>query len=503
MDDVKEKKNYCLGKILIIGVIVCVLLLLFSVTIFRYKLNKDLEVRCEKIRAAGEPITLRELDKFYGEVPDDENAALIYEDIFSLLYIDSYHVYDMYVDEAAAKGITEDKLEFKTFDAFQDNILFLSCDVDVIADEKMEQKVKDATRIFLNANKRCLELSRKTERYSKCKFNFGFKKGYILSLTHLVPSKDYAQFLAVDMSYSALIGDSDRVLKDFREGIKLSEYLQNEPTLFSYMYGNEIDEILIDALKKSFSRVQFTDLQLKEIESILNEHIKGMSMYRAYTGQRVLSLSNIDKCKSAELYNKVLYKLAPFCGLDILWKLKRLDLIDEFLKIEDEIDFTKKRKLFDDCWKKFKNLSFIYEPFKPMGSGCFFTTMLKVRAKLTTALIAIKIERYRLKYQNLPKDLNALVPEFFQKLPIDLFSGKSYKYRVGEFYAWLQDTFYDIIEMKLDGFIVYSVGINGVDDKGKEEDKHGDIVYWVIDKEKNQNINKVFLRRKENRFITY
>ena len=482
----EEKKNYSLSTILIIGLTVCVLFLLFSVTIFRYQLNKIFEARCEKIRATGGPITLQELSQFYGEVPDDENAALIYEDVFTL-YKDTDVVYDMYVKEMTAKGIPEDKREFKTKSSFQDKILSLGCDVTLITGNELPDKVKDATRMFLNANKRCLELSRQLEQYSKCQFNLDFSKGYDMRLPHLSPSRAFAKLLAVDMTYNSFKGDLDRVLLDFKEGMKLGKYLSNEPILISYMFGNAIDKVLVDALKNSYSVVQFSDLQLEEIENIIKEHIKLSGRYRVYIGERVFCirtpflLYNYHKFSMAK---KVLFKVSLFFGFDILWKLKFLDFFDELFKIERETDFTKKRKLLDTLEKQYINLSFIYEPVKPVVSAIFSIPEFNMIAKLTTALIAIEIERYKLKYHKLPKSLNDLVPEFFEKLPIDPFSGKSYKYRVGKFEISVKETFYHPTEKKLNGFIVYSVGTNGVDDNGKENYRHGDIVYWVVDKKK-------------------
>ena len=484
MADYKEKKSYSFNTILHIGVLVCILFLLISVTIFKYKLNQEFEARCDKIRVAGEPVSFQELAEFYGEVPDEENAALIYEDVFAL-YKNSDDVYDMYIKEATAKGITKDKLEFQTKEAFKNNILSLGCDINVITDEKKEQKVKDATRIFLNANKSCIELSRKLEQYSKCQFYLDFNKGLDMYLLHLTPSRDFTRLLAVDINYAAFIGDSDRVLKDFRKGMKLGKSLSQEPILISYLVGVAIDNIMINALKKSYSRIKFTDEQLKEIADIIKEHIKSITMYRAYIGERVYSLTGIDflgKYTKLTKFEEKLFKLPHLFGVVLLWKLKLLDFFDELFKIERVKDFRKKKKLLDALQKKYKNLPFLYKPIKIVCPEFFSNTEFDYRAMLTSALIAIEVERYRLKYHKLPKDLNKLVPEFFQKLPIDPYSGKPYKYRVGKFEFEFKETYYHSIKKIINAFVVYSIGANGVDNKGKDNYRRGDIVYWIMER---------------------
>jgi Tfp pilus assembly protein PilE len=66
------------------------------------------------------------------------------------------------------------------------------------------------------------------------------------------------------------------------------------------------------------------------------------------------------------------------------------------------------------------------------------------------AMTACALERYRLENQTYPKDLASLTPKFLNKIPLDVFSGAPLKYQPRE-----------------DGtFVLYSVGLNGVDDGG-------------------------------------
>ena len=58
--------------------------------------------------------------------------------------------------------------------------------------------------------------------------------------------------------------------------------------------------------------------------------------------------------------------------------------------------------------------------------------VLQADAKLKGALTGVTIERYQLKYHKLPGALSQLVPEFIDTLPIDPFSGKSFRYVVGD-----------------------------------------------------------------------
>lgn len=55
--------------------------------------------------------------------------------------------------------------------------------------------------------------------------------------------------------------------------------------------------------------------------------------------------------------------------------------------------------------------------------------MVRVQIEVEQAFIACALERYRLRYKCYPETLDALVPEFVQKLPKDVYTAKPYQYR--------------------------------------------------------------------------
>jgi tetratricopeptide (TPR) repeat protein len=68
-----------------------------------------------------------------------------------------------------------------------------------------------------------------------------------------------------------------------------------------------------------------------------------------------------------------------------------------------------------------------------------------------TARSAVALKRYRLKHGSYPDKLAELVPEFIDEVPLDPMSGGELLYRKDG-----------------DGFVVYSVGVNGLDDGGTD-----------------------------------
>ena len=87
--------------------------------------------------------------------------------------------------------------------------------------------------------------------------------------------------------------------------------------------------------------------------------------------------------------------------------------------------------------------------------------VLETAKNMTIAAIAIK--RYELQHQQLPPTLENLTPAFLKTTPLDYMNGQALHYRKNQ-----------------DGtFLLYSVGLNGVDDGGKPSSHKWWELYWV------------------------
>lgn len=95
-----------------------------------------------------------------------------------------------------------------------------------------------------------------------------------------------------------------------------------------------------------------------------------------------------------------------------------------------------------------------------------FRKAAKYQTEVSQTRVAIALERYRMKYGGYPEKLDALVPEFLAKLPLDLVTMEPFLYRreaTGKFTLW-------------------SVGWDEIDDEatpGKKDDE-GDWVWGVV-----------------------
>ena len=100
----------------------------------------------------------------------------------------------------------------------------------------------------------------------------------------------------------------------------------------------------------------------------------------------------------------------------------------------------------------------------PGISDTMIRRSLLAQTQRQMALIAVAIERYRLKKGHIPSELSALVPEYLPALPRDGMDGKTLRYRLapnGEFQ-------------------LYSVGLDGKDNGGDPTPRSGSSRYHQI-----------------------
>jgi hypothetical protein len=78
---------------------------------------------------------------------------------------------------------------------------------------------------------------------------------------------------------------------------------------------------------------------------------------------------------------------------------------------------------------------------------------LRVMAQADCAVTALAVERYRLKEKKLPETVEAMVPGYLPQVYVDPFDGKPLRYQLTE-----------------PGYMVYTIGEDGVDDGGRAQD---------------------------------
>jgi hypothetical protein len=107
--------------------------------------------------------------------------------------------------------------------------------------------------------------------------------------------------------------------------------------------------------------------------------------------------------------------------------------------------------------RPFSPINAVLEIVKPSGVPRLVD---QVHAESHGVRLAIAVEAYRLKHGELPASLDVLVPEFIPALPVDPYAPDGrFRYQ-----------FHPVDPERRAGFVIYSVGLDGVDDGGTFSD---------------------------------
>jgi hypothetical protein len=78
---------------------------------------------------------------------------------------------------------------------------------------------------------------------------------------------------------------------------------------------------------------------------------------------------------------------------------------------------------------------------------------VRTKAQLRAAMVGVAAERFRMTKGRWPKDLAELIPSYLEAIPLDPFDGQPLRLRQSE-----------------GRFVVYSVGMDGIDNGGQLDD---------------------------------
>lgn len=416
----------------------------------------------------GLPLTPDELEQLFPDVSDDENGALF---LLSAL------------DQKTAASI--------------DRTL-----IPVAGDARMPRPDEpiplDMQRDILRAveaNDTCITLLYEALEYQQFLFPHGPMYSSVDSLDNLSKSREAMRWLYLDMLRHLINQNFREMTKPLLAQIHLSNILQQQYNTIFYLVSSGISGVFHEMLEQALCRVSFTEEELEEIMAALQEYstytVEGMS--KAYQGELVYGLSlitdpltflanwmemalNVDmeeenvqsvldnipdfwpailavRFSGLGLYARIPY-IRMIKGYIDLYHLSQPEAMQEHQRIIDIVNKTLARSLFS----LFPSSYF---------HGYFVCATNLARA--VTAQAAVAIERYRLAHDGqLPETLDMLVPQYLDETPLDPFDGEPLRYRRYQ-----------------DGYIVYSVGPNRVDDGGyvpvaEGEREKSDDIYLLI-----------------------
>ncbi len=418
----------------VLGLIVLILFMIgvIGYTTVNYIANKELKKEYQKIRDAGEPLTLREL--YSTRIPDKENAALIYQKVFVLIDKNKEEINRItsYIPSSKRIGDWSDE------------------------DEKVVSQL-------IQKNKAIFVLLEEAIQKPKCRFPIEYDKdteGLLYCLTNM---RQCARLLSIKASLEAKNGDINEAVNTCITGLRLGESLSQDSLIISQMVMIAIETIMTYEIEDILTGI--------EIDATTYDDLyMGLKRAREETinlvGERCFGISRFDYILQYEsepiLFDKE-KKKTEGCH----WSLYYTRLGNPWFKMSGAHYLKTMAKAISISNKPYWQIVNVldeyekgipkYYPTKMMFPAieAYFEREAYHDALIGAGEIAIELRLYKSRHGIYPGTLKELALNTTRELPLDPFTGQSYIYR-----------------KEKEGFIVYSVGANLKDDGGEDE-RHG------------------------------
>ena len=401
----------------------------------RYRLHRRVVTELAKLRAAGYPTTLAELDAWY-PMPSGANAADVYMEAF-----------DTCVEDEELEALLPGFSTGPDWPA---------------PGEPLPAEMLAAIDAYLAKNAEALALLAAAATIPECRYPVDLSAGYAVVLPHIGFLGWGPQLLALQAVVQVQRGEHNQSVDSALAILAAAGSVHGEPKLISHLVGLRGTRSAVRAVEQILGRGSLTDRQLARLSEAFVDAIDRAGIPRAMVGERACWLGTFDAVVAE--HSGAIFRRAA--GLSDAERLAYLALMDEMIKkAEDPSGHT----VDIDAMVAALPPYCLIADISVSGVNPALRTELHTDAAVQTLLVGLAAKRYQLAHGKLPEDLDDLAPEYLDAVPIDPCDGEPLRYRRSE-----------------TGVRIYSVGPDGFDDDGREEPVKGrhhpdgtDIVFTI------------------------
>ena len=243
--------------LLYLGVFV---VLLGGFTAYRMHFRMRVESALDAIRGEGYPATPAELDAWYPQVPEEENAALLYL-------------------EATVKfpPMTPDDQDLLPAPLGRYQIEY--------PNQPYPEAARELIRQVLLLNLDTLELLHKAAQRPACRFPIDLSKGFEVEVPHLSILRRNAHLLVLAVQEAAEAGDADTVHQSLMDLLAISQSLRNEPLFISQAVRGTTVWTFLDALNRALNRMSFSEDECHSLAKAISTLECPECLIRALVGE--------------------------------------------------------------------------------------------------------------------------------------------------------------------------------------------------------------------------
>src|SRR6185369_9705619 len=307
--------------------------------------------------------------------------------------------------------------------------------------------------------------------YSRFPLNYNTDRPFDILLPHLAAMKQCSQVLALRATAELEAGQTDKAFDDVKLSLRLIDADRGEPFLISDLVRIAELQIVLQPVWEGLAKGGWSDQQLGGLEEELGKIDFVEDAARSFRGERNMAIATVDSMRRVRSYYVSYLADAGRPGRGNAFQTMEAYLMPSGWFYENEIQIAQLNQQYilpmvdparHEILPAWENKADRYvrslrrRPWNSLASimaSSVGTTGVRYahgQENVDLARIACALERYHLALHEYPGNLEALVPQFIDKIPSDVIGGGSLHYR-------LAGTRYSL----------YSIGWNGKDDDAK------------------------------------
>lgn len=443
--------------------VITILLGWAAVLVLESRAEKELESARQKLRDLGAPMSIKDLT--LPTVPDDQNAALLFMEA---------EAFDNYSNNLSE---SEDIVLWGSIDPDYDTNLNLreqdNAVIETVRNVFNSEKVVKFLKFYEEASQRPyyqrkLNIDKESEYFKNVIPNVGG----VMRATRLLSQRGKLHFLE---------GDNEAGLNDLRIMAAIAAHMAREKFLVSQLTSIAVTGILIADIWELDRYYKLTTTELSDLKGILSIAAPSNKLIDSLDSERVYILNKLYEY----IYTGEAEELANFASSHTPLAFYFSDSLLEWHFINDHalflswsaalrelyaLPYWKAAPLmdgFDEEWiARAEEGHLIISQLLIAPANNIYKYVAITETQTLLAQVGLSLSQYYIDHTQYPQELDSLIPDYLTESPIDPLTG-------GEF----------IYSKTNDGYMLYSIGLNGIDDKattdtdGLASKREGDLVW--------------------------
>ena len=406
------------------------------IAIWKISLASANNNRLRAIASRGEPVDLTALDKFYAEVPESSNAALVW-----------------LRGAAAITSNTDNRLR----------------NIPMKWNTALTPEDLQSGAEALSANREALAIFRGAAMLERSRYPVILSQYPLTNFQYLADLKSAAQLLRLKAIVVAQQGNTLEASEAIVQTFAAADSFATEPLLLTQLVRFAIDTIAVSSLQHALNRASVSDSELRAIQKAAARADNAGALRLALLGERasfVTFLRDPQRAVAAdptiapdgvegtvaEVFLWPMAKAVGFWQRDMRFGIDALTTNIMFAALPSPQRFYSATNSEAIAQRASAGKYILTALLLPALQKAFQRDALH-SAHIRNALVALAIERFRMANAGkLPEATSAVVPAYLKELPVDPYDGKPVRYK-----------------LTAKGYVVYCIGADERDDGGTEK----------------------------------